>query len=274
MTLKIGWFSTGNGPGSLGLLNFILEEIRRQKIEVEIEFVFSNRVAGEGHGSDNFHDFVKSNNIPLITHSSRLFRSRFAGNSVERRIAYDRDVMNLIKDYNPTVCILAGYMLIVGPEMCHRYTLLNLHPALPEGPTGTWPEVIWSLIQSSAETTGAMIHIAAEILDRGPVISYFSIPIHGAKFDEEWEEIKGKTIIELQENPGEELQLFKRIRQEGYLREPHLVAETLKALSTGSIVIKGGSAQDCTTKPIPGVCLSHAIEKRLRELKNNPTSIQ
>ena len=267
MTLKIGWFSTGNGPGSLGLLNFILEEIRLQKIDVEVDFVFSNRDSGEGSGSDNFHEFVKNNNIPLITHSSRLFRSKFVGNPAERRIAYDRNVMNLIRDHQPAVCILAGYMLIVGPEMCHRYNMLNLHPALPEGPTGTWAQVIWSLIESSASTTGAMMHIAAEILDRGPVISYFSIPIHGPKFDEEWEEIKGKTISELQANPGEELQLFKRIRQEGYLREPHLVAETLKALSTGTIVIKSDSVPDYPTKPIQGLCLSEAIEKRLTELK-------
>ena len=147
--------------------------------------------------------------------------------------------------------------------MCRHYTMLNLHPALPNGPTGTWTEVIWSLIQSSASETGAMVHIAVEILDRGPVVSYFTIPIRGPRFDEEWDETKGKTMTELRANPGEELPLFKHIRNEGYLRESHLLAATLRALSTGGVVIKTDRVFDSAGIPIQGLSLSSDIETRL-----------
>ena len=48
--------------------------------------------------------------------------------------------------YRLGVLVMAGYMLIVSPAMCRRFAILNLHPALPGGPTGTWQEVIWRLL--------------------------------------------------------------------------------------------------------------------------------
>ena len=42
--------------------------------------------------------------------------------------------------------VLAGYMWIVSPDFCEKVKLINLHPALPGGPKGSWQEVIWQLI--------------------------------------------------------------------------------------------------------------------------------
>jgi len=70
------------------------------------------------------------------------------------------------------LCVLAGYMLIVGPEMCTRFNMINLHPAAPGGPTGTWQDVIWQLIKQRARETGVMMHLVTPELDRGPVVSY------------------------------------------------------------------------------------------------------
>ena len=46
--------------------------------------------------------------------------------------------MRLIDPFKPDLSLLAGYMLIISPEMCRRYPLINLHPAAPDGPKGTW----------------------------------------------------------------------------------------------------------------------------------------
>ena len=73
-------------------------------------------------------------------------------------------------------------MLICSGEMCRRYPLLNLHGALPNGPTGAWQSVIWQLIESRSQQTGAMIHLATEELDRGPVLSHCVVPITGDGF--------------------------------------------------------------------------------------------
>jgi len=51
--------------------------------------------------------------------------------------------------------LLAGYMLVVGDVMCKKFDMINLHPAAPDGPAGTWQEVIWQLIKEKAEKKAA-----------------------------------------------------------------------------------------------------------------------
>jgi folate-dependent phosphoribosylglycinamide formyltransferase PurN len=261
--LTVGWFSTGRGEGSLGLLRFIQERISLGDIDARIQFVFSNREPGEAEGSDRFFQQVRDYNIPLVNFSSQRFRRQRGGKFADHRPEYDREVMARIEEFTPDVCVLAGYMLIVGSEMCRRYTMLNLHPALPTGPAGTWQEVIWELIESRADRTGAMVHLATEELDNGPVIAYFTFPIVGGPFDEGWREIEGKPISQVRSDYGEELPLFRLIRQEGYKREPYLLAASLKALAKGDVRVSGGRALGAYGSPIQGLCLDGEIEAAL-----------
>ena len=261
--LNIGWFSTGRGEGSLGLLRFIQESILEGGIEARIQFVFSNREQGEGEGSDRFFQQVRDYGLPLVSFSSRNFRKGTGEPFAERRLDYDREVIARLKEFNPDVCVLAGYMLIVGEEMCRRYTMLNLHPALPTGPIGTWQEVIWSLIESKVHTTGAMVHLVTVDVDRGPVVAYFSLPIGGGPFEKLWAETEGESISELKTTHAEELSLFRLIREEGYRREPFLLAETLKALAKGSVRVRGGQIVGPEGGTFEGLCLDREIEEAL-----------
>ena len=262
--LVIGWLSTGRGEGSRGLLRLVQSNIASGDINASITFVFSNREPGEAEGSDRFFQDVKGYGIPLVTFSSRRFREQ-VGNFAAHRLEYDREVMQRLAGYAPELCVLAGYMLIAGSEMCRKYTLVNLHPALPTGPIGTWQEVIWKLIETRSPETGAMIHLATEDVDRGPVLTYFSLPLTGAPFTQGWQEIGGRPVGEIKAKYGEELPLFKLIRQEEYRREPLLLVETLKALATGVIRIRGQRLVDASGKQITGGhCLDREIEVALQ----------
>jgi folate-dependent phosphoribosylglycinamide formyltransferase PurN len=128
------------------------------------------------------------------------------------RLAYDRAVMAALADYQADLAVLAGYMLIVGPEMCASYTMINLHPALPGGPTGTWQQVIRQLIDEGAAVTGAMMHLVTPELDRGPAISYFTFPIRGG---------------------------FDDIRADGAARELPLILATITAFADGRLRVDG-----------------------------------
>ena len=180
--LNIGWFSTGRGPGSQGLLRFVQDRLARGRLDARIQFVFSNREPGEAEGSDQFFELTGKYGLPLITLSSNKFRRAMGGRFADHRDEFDVRVMELLGGFQPDICVLAGYMLIVGGDMCRQYPLLNLHPALPDGPTGTWQEVVWRLIETKATQTGAMIHLANEEVDRGPLISYCTAPLTGSGF--------------------------------------------------------------------------------------------
>ena len=151
--LNIGWFSTGRGEGSRGLLSFVQRRLLETDADARINFVFSNRERGEAQGSDEFFQLVESYGIPLVTHSSAGFQRRINGRFSAYREEFDLEVMDRLSGLNADICVLAGYMLIVSGKMCRQYPMLNLHPALPDGPIGTWQEVVWELIESNADKT-------------------------------------------------------------------------------------------------------------------------
>jgi phosphoribosylglycinamide formyltransferase-1 len=268
--LNIGWFSTGRGEGSRGLLRFVQERIRQGKLDAQIQFVFSNRAPGEAEGSDQFFQLVQSYGLPLITLSSSQFRRARGGPFSQHREEFDRQVMQLLQDYQLDICVLAGYMLIVGGTMCRKYPLLNLHPALPDGPIGTWQEVMWKLIKERASQTGAMMHLATEEVDRGPVVSYFTVPIVGGEFGRYWQDLDREDLGQIKAAQGEEFPLFQLIRHAEYRREPYLLLETLRAMSDGKMRIRDGQVWDETGQPLPltmpkGLCLDWEIDRAMAE---------
>ena len=270
----IGWFSTGRGQGSLNLLNAMVAAIKSGRVPAEIGFVFCSREPGDAEGSDRYIRQVQDYGLPIVCFSSKRFNPelRRQGSTdpaalARWRLEYDREVMQRLGSPDVSITVLAGYMLVLGPEMCAAHAMVNLHPAAPTGPAGTWQEVIWELIRQRAAESGNMMHLVIEELDKGPPITYGTFPIRGAGFDPLWagldEAIKHKTLQEIAREQGESNPLFAKIRQEGARREIPLVVQTIKAFADGQLrlenrsIIAGG-------KPLAGPhCLNEAIELEL-----------
>ncbi len=266
MSFSLGWFATGRGNGSYGLLAAMRQAIESGYAPAEITFVFMSREAGEGEGSDRFIDLVKSYDIPLIQLSYQRFKARYGDASGNPnalpawRLDYDREVMRRLADYPVNLSVLAGYMLVVGKEMCAQYDLLNLHPAAPGGPAGTWTEVITKLIRNGAKASGVMTHLVTPELDRGPVVSYASFPIRGPEYDSLWEAIKAASTDSLEQVTDSPL--FARIRAGGVLRERPLVTATVKAFAEGRVSITPDKQLvDAAGEPLRGYDLTAEIDR-------------
>jgi len=268
--LNIGWFSTGRDEAAQQLLQAVQESISTGEIKGKINFVFSNREPGESQESDLFFELVHGYGIPLIYFSYRKFKTltqilslegRGPGegeakqSQVDWRLKYDREVNRRIERFSPDLCVLAGYMLIIGEELCQKYNIINLHPAPPGGPVGSWQEVIWKLIESKAEEAGAMMHLVTPELDRGPALSYCLFPINHKPFDQYWQKEDKEP-------------LFKLIRQHELGREFPLIISTLKALSRGEIAVRNGKIIDAQGNITQGYNLTEEIN---RVMKGNST---
>ncbi|RKY67780.1 MAG: hypothetical protein DRQ02_06285 [Candidatus Latescibacterota bacterium] len=245
MAYKIGWFSTGRDQAAADLLRAVHQSIQRGEIEAEISFVFSNRRRGEAEVSDRFFRLVKQFGIDLVSLSSRDYEPQLRREDLPAwRRVYDRQVMQLVDRYQVDLNVLAGYMLILSEQMCRAYTIINLHPAAPGGPKGTWQEVIWQLIEKRAESTGVTIHRVTEILDEGPPITYCRFPIRTGQLQRLWEDterrLKTMPLSQIQKEEGENNPLFRQIRQQGVIREIPLIVQTIKWFAQGRIKIKGG----------------------------------
>jgi phosphoribosylglycinamide formyltransferase-1 len=275
MSYKIGWFSTGRDEAARELLRIVSDNIKRGRLpNLQISFVFSNRTKGEGRESDLFFKLVERLRIDLVSFSSQNFRPEMRRKALVQgkrgklkltshwRSLYDEEIIKRIDKFEVELIVLAGYMLIIGEKLCQKYPLINLHPAAPEGPRGTWQEVIWKLIEKGARQTGVMMHLATPELDAGPPLTYCTFSIKGGKFDSLWEKLEEKLnrkpLEKIKREEGENEALFKEIRKEGLKRELPLIVHTLKALSNKTIELRGEKLVK-EGRIIEGCCLNEEI---------------
>ena len=271
---QLGWFSTGRDKAARDLLTAVNSSINQGEIEAEIAFVFCSREPGEAEETDLFIKLAEDYHIPLVCFSYQKFKAMKGSPPVDRtgtlpqwRLDYDRQVMNRLRAFTPDLCVLAGYMLITGEEMCQRYNMINVHPAAPGGPVGTWQEVIWELIDNDAQETGVLMNLVTPELDKGPPVTYCTFPIRGEPFDQYWNEIKGRPLEEMRRTQGASNSLFKLIRQHGLAREFPLIIATLKAFSEGKVKISlDKQAVDAEGRPISGYNLTDEIDAQVKEV--------
>lgn len=277
LVLRIGWFSTGRGEGSQKLLRSAVEAIREGRLDAQIPFVFSNREPGQFEATDTFFEQVRSYGIPLITLSDTRFRREHGGEVAKKgqplpawRADYDRAVLELLRPYGDAVTpydydlgMLAGYMLIGTEPLITWRPLINLHPAAPGGPVGTWQDVTWQIIAQRPEVSGVRIHLGTATLDEGPIVTYCTYPLRGANIDLLWRAVEQRGVDEIRATDGEANPLFQEIRRRGAARELPLVVETLRAFADGRLRLDGVRVMAGETKVVGGYDLTPEIEAEL-----------
>ncbi len=266
--LRLGWFSSGRGPGSRRLLAAAQDEISAGRLNAQIEVVFCNRAPSQNPQTDQFLEQVRGYGLPLVCLSTLRVRRECGERPAKPgeplpqwRHDFDREVIRLLEPYPFDLGILAGYMLIGTEVMCERYDLLNLHPAAPDGPPGTWQEVIWWLMERGADHSGVRMHLATTELDMGPPVAYCVYPLRGPTFDEMWHEMEQRGVAAVKAAEGEENALFQEIRRQGVARELPLVVETLRAFAEGRVRIRGKRVVDAQGQETAGYDLTEEIER-------------
>ena len=246
--LRLGWFSTGRGQGSRDLLRTVMEKKDNGILDVNIEFVFCNWDNNEEPNSRKeqrkmFFDMIDGYDIPLITLSWKTFRPDLWESDQEAwRNEYGKEMRKALSKFKFDIGVLAGYMLWVDDETCSSYDLINLHPALPNGPKGTWQEVIWQLIKENEKEHGIMIHLCTKEWDRGSALTYCGFPIRGNGYDDLWErmyeKLRTRTIEQIKAEEGENEPLFAKIRKDGAKRELPLIVSTIERFAAGDLELR------------------------------------
>lgn len=259
MAYRIGWLSTGRDPAARNLLQTVYEDLVNNQVPASIEWIFCHRETGDASPNEEsrerelFFDMAAGYTIPVATLSHAKFMPELrkrglaespsaadASPALEQwRNLFGNEVVRVIGMLAPVdIVVMAGYMLIIGDPELEVMDIVNIHPALPWGPRGTWQEVIHQLIEEQADEQGIMIHLVTKTLDRGPVISYCRFPIRGQGWDPLWEQwnqdITPDTPLEIRENHP----LFKKIRAVGEVRELPLLSGAIRELAYGNITVK------------------------------------
>jgi phosphoribosylglycinamide formyltransferase 1 len=259
MALKIGWFSTGRDPAARNLLKTVHDYIINENLRAEISWIFCHRETGDSQFNEEykqremFFDLAASLDIPVATLSHVKFlpelrkKGMAESNSAEMaspalqewRDLFGREVVHVVNMLaSVDLIVMAGYMLIIGRPELEAFDMVNIHPALPWGPKGTWQEVIHKLISDNASEQGVIVHLVTTELDRGPVISYTRFPIKGANWNELWNQWRNEISPDAALSIRESHPLFRQIRSQGEIRELPLLNIAIRELANGQILVR------------------------------------
>lgn len=225
---RIGWFTTGRGPGSLGLFSAMRSKIKSGEIDAQLSFVFLNREVKGNQNRAALIAMAEDDGVPVIILPSDGFRNDLKAKDMNAwRDAYGKAMRERISEHPMDFGVLAGYMLILDPETCMKFDIINLHPALPNTYQGTWEEIVRKVVENGDRYYGSMVHLCTPELDRGQTIAYDRFPL--------------ADIRERYERPEE---LVHQIRAVEVRREAPLLMATIGLLASGQLRIIGGKLFD------------------------------
>ena len=95
---------------------------------------------------------------------------------------YETDLLELFKSYNPGLIVHAGFLSILGDEICKKYAnrMINIHPALIPSFCGKGfygLKVHQAVLDKGIKLTGATVHFVNEIPDGGAVIMQKAVEV-------------------------------------------------------------------------------------------------
>ena len=93
------------------------------------------------------------------------------------RAAFDRGVLEVLREREIDIVALAGFMRILGPELvgAFRGRMLNVHPALLPAFPGA--QAVADALDWGVKVTGVTVHMVDEQIDHGPVVFQEAIEI-------------------------------------------------------------------------------------------------
>lgn len=106
------------------------------------------------------------------------------------RAAFDHAVLEALQDAGIGFVVLAGYLLLVGPEIVQAFAgrIVNVHPALLPafpGTTSVADALAWGV-----KVTGVTVHLVDEELDHGPVVFQEALAVHD---DDDWDALEARV---------------------------------------------------------------------------------
>lgn len=101
----------------------------------------------------------------------------FPPKEYEHKVAFEQDILEVLKRYHVSWIVLAGYMRLIGTTLLTAYPrkIVNLHPSLLPAFPGL--DAIGQAYRHPVKVTGVTVHYVDEGLDTGPIIAQEAVKI-------------------------------------------------------------------------------------------------
>jgi phosphoribosylglycinamide formyltransferase-1 len=109
------------------------------------------------------------------------------------RDAFDRALVDALREHGVTLVCLAGFMRRLGPVVCDAFSqaILNVHPSLLPAFPGVNAQQ--QAIDHGVCVSGATVHLVTPELDAGPIVMQAAVPI---AFDDTADTLSARILVE------------------------------------------------------------------------------
>ena len=100
----------------------------------------------------------------------------------ESRAEFNEALIGGVDSYQPDLVVLAGYLVVIPPEMIAKYRnrMINIHPSLIPSFCGVGYyglHVHEKALERGVKVTGATVHFVNEGMDEGPIIAQKAVAV-------------------------------------------------------------------------------------------------
>jgi phosphoribosylglycinamide formyltransferase-1 len=161
-TLRLGVLASGRGSN----LQAVIDAIESGILKARIAAVISNKKDAQALERARTHGVtdVFLDPAPYAT-------------MADKREAYDRAVLDILRKHEVNLVLLAGYMKIVTPVLidAYRNRMMNIHPSLLPAFPGL--DAQKQTLEWGAKVAGCTVHFVTEGVDEGPIILQAAVPV-------------------------------------------------------------------------------------------------
>jgi phosphoribosylglycinamide formyltransferase 1 len=191
---RLGILLSGRGSN----FEAIADRIAANKLNAEIAIVISNVETAPG----------------LELAKARGFQTAYIPSRNKSREDFDREVIAVLKGYDVSLVVLAGFMRIISRMFIEAfpYGILNIHPSLLPAFPGM--DVHRQVLEHGSKFTGCTVHFVDNTLDGGAIIAQAVVPV----LDDDTPEVLAARILR---------------------QEHHIYSEVIEAVLSGQCDVHG-----------------------------------
>lgn len=169
---RIGILLSGRGSN----FEAIARQVDEGRLRAEIAMVVSNVEAAAGLRR------ARERGLPVFSASSKGLT----------REAFDRQVIDVLKEKGVDLVCLAGFMRLLTPIFIQAFRdrIVNIHPSLLPAFPGL--DAQRQALEHGVKISGCTVHFVDEGLDSGPIILQAAVPV----LDDDTEESLSTRILE------------------------------------------------------------------------------
>lgn len=155
---RIGVLISGRGSN----LQAIADAVADGRVPADIAIVISNRANAAGL------ECAKAQGIETLVLPHGQFPDRDA---------YDRALVDALRERGVELVCLAGFMRLLGPVFVQAFpnAILNVHPSLLPAFPGI--DAQRQALDHGVRVSGATVHLVTTELDAGPIVLQASVPV-------------------------------------------------------------------------------------------------